>query len=290
MTQTGPVPHEMRTDPSNAEQLRSWDGDGGAYWAEHAARYDEGVAAYRPHFRAATALARTDAVLDIGCGAGQTTRDAAREATDGGALGVDLSSRMLDLARRLTEQEGLTNASFGQADAQVHPFVAGAFDVAISRTGAMFFGDPAAAFGNIARALRPHGRLVLMTWQPIARQEWLRGYVAALSAGRDIAPPPPGAPGPMGLDSPARVRDLLSGAGFTDVELTGVAEPMYAGPDAEDATRFILGQFGGMLDGLDEADRARAVEDLRTVMADHLTDRGVLFDSAVWLVRARRAR
>lgn len=279
----------MRTDPSNVEQLRSWDGDGGAYWAEHAPRYDEGVAAYRPHFSAAAAIARTDAVLDVGCGAGQTTRDAARAAAGGSALGVDLSSRMLDIARRLAEREGLANATFAQADAQTHPFDPGSFDVAISRTGAMFFGDPAAAFSNLARALRPGGRLVLMTWQPIERQEWLRSYFAALSAGRDIAPPPSGAPGPLGLDSPRRVRDLLTTAGFADVELTGVEEPMYAGPDAEDATRFILGQFGGMLDGLGEPARARAVEDLHTVMADHLTGRGVLFDSAIWLVRARRA-
>lgn len=289
MTHTGRMSREIRTDPSNAEQLRSWDGDGGAYWAEHASRFDEGVAAYRPHFRAAAAIAGTEAVLDVGCGAGQTTRDAARAAPGGSALGVDLSSRMLDLARRLTSQDGPANATFAQADAQAHPFPAGSFDAVISRTGTMFFGDPAAAFANLARALRPDGRLVLMTWQPLERQEWLRSYFAALAAGRDIAPPPSGAPGPFGLDSPPHVRELLAGAGFTGIELTGVAEPMYAGPDAEDATRFVLGQFGGMLDGLDEAARAGAVDDLHTVLADHLTDRGVHFDSAVWLVRARRA-
>ncbi|RZT87672.1 methyltransferase family protein [Pseudonocardia sediminis] len=275
--------------PSNRDQLRSWDGDGGAYWAEHATRYDEGVAAYRPHFVAATAVRPADTVLDIGCGAGQTTRDAARAATGGSALGVDLSSRMLDVARRLAEQEGVANATFRQADAQTYPFAPDSFDVAISRTGAMFFGDPAAAFANIARALRPDGRLVLMTWQPLAQQEWLRSYFAALSAGRDLAPPPSGAPGPLALDEPGHVRDLLGRAGFADVELTGVREPMYVGPDADDATRFILGQFGGMVDGLDDDARARAVEALHAVMAAHLTDRGVLFDSAIWLVRARRA-
>ena len=61
---------------------------------------------------------------------------------------------MLDYARRRAAEEGVTNVTFEQADAQIHPFEPGAFDVAISRTGAMFFGDHAAAFTNIGRALR----------------------------------------------------------------------------------------------------------------------------------------
>ena len=65
-------------------------------------------------------------MLDIGCGTGQTTRDAARAASAGSALGVDLSSRMLDYARRRAAEEGVTNVSFEQADAQIHPFDAGA--------------------------------------------------------------------------------------------------------------------------------------------------------------------
>lgn len=102
-------------------------------------------------------------MLDVGCGNGQTTRDAARAAFDGSAVGVDLSSRMVEFARRLAAAERIANATFHQADAQIHPFVEGSFDVAISRTGVMFFGDPPAAFANIACPLRPGGRLVLMT-------------------------------------------------------------------------------------------------------------------------------
>ena len=84
-------------------------------------------------------------MLDIGCGSGQTTRDVARLAPAGSALGVDLSSRMLALARRLAEREQVSNAAFQQVDAQNHPFPAASFDVAVSRHGSMFFGDPAAA-------------------------------------------------------------------------------------------------------------------------------------------------
>ena len=66
---------------------------------------------------------------------------------------------MLDMARARAEQAGLQNVSFQQADAQVHRFKPATFNVAISRTGTMFFGDPAAAYANIAAALRPGGRI-----------------------------------------------------------------------------------------------------------------------------------
>jgi SAM-dependent methyltransferase len=111
-------------------------------------------------------------VLDIGCGTGQATRDAARAAEPGHALGVDLSARMIELARRLAASQDIGNVSFEQADAQIYPFPAGSFDVAISRTGTMFFGDPAAAFANIGRALRPGGRLVMLVWQGPGPNEW----------------------------------------------------------------------------------------------------------------------
>jgi ubiquinone/menaquinone biosynthesis C-methylase UbiE len=147
-------------DPSNAEQLGNWDGDTGAFWAAHANRFDEAVAAYHSQFLAAAAIDETATVLDVGCGSGQATRDAARCATAGSALGVDLSSHMIQLARRRAESEQVVNATFQQADAQVHPFSHQSFDIVISRHGAMFFGDPIAAFTNIARALRPGGCLV----------------------------------------------------------------------------------------------------------------------------------
>ncbi|HEX4101092.1 MAG TPA: class I SAM-dependent methyltransferase [Pseudonocardiaceae bacterium] len=133
MTENAPA----EVGSSNVEQLSEWDGDAGAYWAAHADRFEEGLAGYHDQFLAAAAIEATTNVLDIGCGNGQTTRDAARCAAGGSALGVDLSSR----------------ATFLQADAQVHPFPDQTFDIAISRHGAMFFGDPAVAFANIAEAM-----------------------------------------------------------------------------------------------------------------------------------------
>ena len=274
--------------PSNVDALRGWDGDEGAYWAANVDYFDRAITAYDDRFLAAADVQDADRVLDVGCGTGKNTRDAARAAASGSALGIDLSSRMIELARRRAAEEGLQNVTFEQADAQIHPFQAEAFDVAISRTGAMFFGDMVAAFTNIGRALRPGGRLTLLTWQPLPRNEWIREFTGALAAGRDRPAPPPDAPGPFSLSDPDRVRTILSAAGFTDIELDSTSEGMWFGNDADDAHRFVLGLMGWMLGDLDDAGRKRALDALRSTTAAHETDRGVVYDSAAWLITARR--
>lgn len=276
----------LQVAPANAEQARAWDGDEGAYWAGHAERFDKAVAAYHQRLLAAAVFGRTDRVLDIGCGTGQTTRDAARAAADGVALGVDLSGQMIALARRLATGHGIANASFEQADAQIHPFPAASFDVAISRTGTMFFADPAAAFANIARALRPGGRLALLVWQGPEANEWIGELGGALAAGRGLPAPRTGAPGPFGQAEPDAARAVLAAAGFAHIEFEGLREPMWFGSDAGDAQAFVLGLLGWMLAGLDGNQRARALASLRATLTAHETGHGVLYQSATWLIRA----
>jgi len=278
----------VHVDPSNAAQLQAWDGDEGAYWAANADHYDRSVEVHHHRLLAAAEIGTADRVLDIGCGTGQLSRDAARAATAGSTLGVDLSSAMLEVAEARAAQEQLTNVRFEQLDAQIHPFQPAAFDLVLSRTGVMFFGDPAAAFTNIGRALGPGGRMALLAWQPLWENEWIRELSTALAAGRDMPLPPADAPGPFALSDPDRVRSLLSGAGFTDIELLGTQGAMWFGTDADDAHRFVLGQLGWMLQGLDDAGRARGLDALRASASSHESDQGVFYDSAAWLITATR--
>ena len=109
---------------------------------------------------------------------------------------------MLALARQAAATEGLANVEFRHADAQIHPFEDGGFDAVISRMGSMFFGNPVAAFSNLRRALRPAGRLTLLTWQGLADNEWLTEFRAAMAVGRTLPAPDPRAPGPSALATP----------------------------------------------------------------------------------------
>jgi SAM-dependent methyltransferase len=276
-----------KVDPSNAEQARAWDGDEGAFWAAHADHFDRALAGYHADFMATAAVSPTDRVLDVGCGTGQTTRAAARLASAGSALGVDLSGRMIEVAQRLAADEGVRNVGFEQADAQVETFAPPLFDLVISRTGTMFFGDAVAAFANLNRALRPDGRLAILVWQGIGPNEWMRELSGALAAGRDLGGPVVGAPGPFAMADPDDATNILAEAGFEDVEVDGLDAPMWFGSDPAQAQAFVLGLMGWMLHGLDDVGQARARDALTATLEAHCTSDGVTFGSATWLISAR---
>lgn len=273
----------------NAEQAAQWDGPAGAHRTRYAAVFDAEDRPHNERFRAATGVTARDRVLDIGCGTGQSTRDAARAATAGSALGIDLSAQMLEHARTISHEEGLANVSFEQADAQVHRFPADGFDVAISRFGSMFFDDPVAAFGNIGHALRPGGRLVLLVWQARERNAWSTEIREAIAGDMELPPPPAIGPTPFSLGDTAVAGAILSAAGFTDVSFTDVHEPVYYGPDAAVALDVVSGlrSTRDLLAGMDETQAGQAVARLRAILAAHETSEGVFFDARTWVIAAR---
>jgi SAM-dependent methyltransferase len=270
--------------PSNADAATAWDGPTGDFWADNADLFDAGVSRYMQTFLDAVAIEPTMHVLDVGCGNGLTTREAARRAAS--ATGVDLSARMLDLARRRASDAGLSNISFVQADVQVADLGEARYDRVISRNGVMFFGDPVAAFANLARALKPDGRMVLLVWQAVAENPAFPAFREAVAVGRDLPLPPPDGPGPFALGDPDRVRALLTAAGFGAPDLVGVHEPMYVGPDVATAERYVSAMFGSVLAELDDVARAEAGAALRATLEEHLGPDGVTYPSAMWIITA----
>jgi SAM-dependent methyltransferase len=275
----------------NAQQAAEWDGPAGAHRTRYAAVFDAEDRPHNERFRAATGVTQRDRVLDIGCGTGLSTRDAARAATAGSALGIDLSAQMLEHARRISREEGLTNIGFEQADAQVHRFPAGGFDVAISKFGSMFFDNPVAAFGNVGHALRPGGRLVLMVWQARELNAWSTTIRDAIAGDAELPPPTATGPSPFSLGDPAVAGGILAAAGFTEVTFTDVREPVHYGPDAAVALDVVSGlrSTRDLLAGMDAGQAAEAVARLRATLAAHQTGDGVLFDARTWIIAARRS-
>lgn len=275
----------------NAAQAEAWNGEQGRHWAANAGRQDEMLAEFASAVLSAAAIGDGDAVLDIGCGAGATTLEAARRAGGGRVVGADLSGLLLAEAARRAQRAQAGNVRFQQADAQVHPFPAGEFDVALSRFGVMFFGDPPAAWANIARAVRPGGRLAFCCWQEAALNEFFSVPRAALAP---LVPPraaaDPEAPGPLSLASPGRIRSLLSGAGFTDINCRGVKTTLRIGTDPEDAAAYVtgMGSARALLAGAPPETVAAAGRALRDALAASAGGDGVRLGAAVWLVTARR--
>jgi SAM-dependent methyltransferase len=285
----------MKADPQHIGEPGALDGPAARPGNATANRpgsvdYDAELRLYNEALRRACGVRRHDHVLDVGCGTGQTTREAARTATAGSALGVDLSAQMIDRARELAQAEGLRNVTFQRADAQVHHFPPEQFDLAISRFGTMFFDDPAAAFANIGRALHPAGRLVMMVWQGHERNEWDVAIHRSLEGFEESMAVAPEGPDPFSLANPATVEGVLDAAGFAGVSFTDVHEPVYYGPDVAAALDWVRGFSctNEVLKRLDPVAAERALKRLRERLAAHAGGDGIWFDSRAWIVTARR--
>jgi ubiquinone/menaquinone biosynthesis C-methylase UbiE len=274
----------------NADQIALWNGAAGDRRADHPRRSDRQVRLLNERLRAAAAIGPDEHVLDVGCGTGESTRDAARAAAAGSALGVDLSRRMLEQARKLSVEEGLGNVTFELADAQVHPFGPERFDIAISRFGVMFFGDLAAAFTNIGRALRRGARLTLLVWQARELNEWTLVFHRALS-GTEELPALPATGNAYSLADPGYTRGILEAAGFTDICFTDVAEPVWYGDTVDEAAETVcsLPSMMALIEPFDEAGRARAIGRLRAALATRDTGQGIWFGSRTWIITGRRS-
>ncbi|GEL97275.1 methyltransferase [Cellulomonas terrae] len=255
---------------------------------EHAAGYDAELQRLDVPFRRACAVQARDSVLDVGCGTGQTTRAAAVAAREGHVLGVDTSAPAVERARALAENEQLGNVVFERGDAQVHPFRTESVDLVISRFGTMFFHDAGAAFSNLARALRPDGRLVMMVWQAGDRNEWSVAIHRALGgAERQVGDSPA-----FSLADPARTTAVLEGAGFVDVGFDDVDEPVWYGPDVASAEAWISSftSTDDLVARLGPEGAQHGLDLLREALSEHLGDDGVWLGSRAWIVTARRGR
>ncbi|MDK1385699.1 class I SAM-dependent methyltransferase [Sinorhizobium sp. 8-89] len=248
--------------------------------------YDAELSRHNRHLRAAASVGMRDRVLDVGCGAGQTTREAACVAVEGEVIGVDTSAEMLKIAQQRCKDAGLRNVVFELGDAQHHNFPAARFDLCISRFGVMFFADPAAAFANIARAMRSGARLAWMVWQSQERNEWSGAIRQALAPGRAILEDAGKA---FSLGDPAIATELLSTAGFASIDFVEIQEPVFYGPNV-DAAFDALTDLYLVKDALARTDEPpdQPQQRLRDLLDSHMTAEGVFFDSRAWIISAVR--
>lgn len=264
----------------NTAQAEAWNGYEGEHWASHADRFDAVNSEYNAFLL--EAVGAGDRALDLGCGNGQLTMQAAGRARH--ATGVDLSGPMLATAR--ARARDVPNVSFEQGDVQVHPFEDGSFDVALSRFGIMFFANPVAAFANVRRALRPGGRLAFVCLTDLAGTD----LGSLLDAMAEHLPRPTGTDGtgPTSFADPARIRAVLGDAGFEDITCTRVEVDQTWGRDVTDAVDFVTG-WGPVKHNMELAGpvaAARATDALTVVLRRFATLDAVRLRGTAWLVNA----
>jgi len=272
----------------NVEQAEAWNGASGRHFIEQRERHERMRGRLTARLLVGAQVEDGENVLDIGCGCGDVTILAARATRSGHALGADLSQIQVAEARRLAASAGVTNASFEVADAQVHPFQAAAFDLVLSNFGVMFFDDPAAAFGNLRKALRRGGRLAFLCWRTRDENPFFTVGFAEAAAALNLRELP-GPPAAFSLADTGRVGTLLSGAGFGGIEFAKVDEPMLIGRDVDDVLEYERASpsVAELVTGLSAAQAAELTRHVRDRLVTYASPDGVAMPGAAWLVTAQ---
>lgn len=285
---------EMTSAQSFNEQQRAhWGGDDGEYWASHQAQLDRMLEPVLEPLLAFAAPVHGSTVIDVGCGCGATVLRLMRAVGPTGmVVGIDLSEAMLAVAAQ--RMFGSSHVRLLCGDAATLPLSDLKAELAISRFGVMFFGDPVAAFRNLRTGLAPGGRLRFACWRPVKENPWLQ---IPLHAAYEYVPhlpkPAPEEPGPFSFGDPERVTRILTAAGFTAPEFTPLDIPMEVadGGTAEDGANRST-EFGPVkraLAGQPDDIRAAVTESIRKALVPFATPSGVKLPGAAWLVAAQNA-
>lgn len=157
-------------------------------------------------------------VLDLASGTGEPAISLAmRVGERGHVTALDLSADLLDIAAGRARARGLQNFTTQQADAHRLPFPDDSFDLATSRFGVMFFGEPVLALGELRRVLRPGARACFLAWGSFDQPYWqsMMGVVHRHVGGDLLAA---GGPNPFRYSEPGSLSAVLRSAGFGAVE------------------------------------------------------------------------
>ena len=209
----------MTTD--NSEQIAEWNGALGQRWVAMQQEIDRIVVPFGDAALKAAAPQPGERVIDIGCGCGDTSIEIARiVGAAGTVLGIDVSQPMLEVARSRGALANCAQLAFLGGDASEAELPANT-DLLFSRFGVMFFSEPSPAFSHLRKSLRKGGRCVFVCWRAPRDNAWAMTPLSAARTAMGVTPPPadPNAPGPFAFADEARLRAILTSAGFGAIDV-----------------------------------------------------------------------
>ncbi len=239
-------------------------------------------------------LSRGDAVLDVGCGWGETSIEIARRVgPDGKVVGIDCCDAFLDAGRTDADRAGLSNVRFIEGNVETHLF-ASEFDFCFSRFGTQFFQNPVAGLRNMRSALRPGGIMTMIVWRARNDNPWLD--LAKQVVLRYLPPVDEHAatcgPGPFSMADSEVVTRQMEIAGYSDFRFNRIDAEVMVGRSVEEAVAFQLaiGPAGEVYRAAGrEAEQKREilVLALKDELQKFLRPEGVMMRSSSWIVTAR---
>lgn len=266
-----------------------WNEDGGSKWVENIDFVEGMLTPLNEKLISALRAEEGETVLDVGCGGGKTSIEIAGQVgSEGRVLGLDVSEPILNVARERGVSIG--NLDFQQHDAASAELGSEQYDLITSRFGVMFFDDPVQAFSNLHGALKTTGRLVFLCWRGVEENPWLGRTAKAafeIVPPADDTPPDPTAPGPFSLGDPAHLENILTSAGFSDVNLEAVDIDLPLG-DLDTACSFLLkmGPAAEAIKDASDGDKVKVEKAIRDVLESFKQEKGIFTPSACWIARA----
>ncbi|HTE43167.1 MAG TPA: class I SAM-dependent methyltransferase [Steroidobacteraceae bacterium] len=274
---------------SNSEQIAYWNGEAGNNWVAQADALDRMMHGIGEQVLTSAKLKGGDRVLDIGCGSGQLTLAAQKQAGDSGqVIGLDVSQQLIrDAQSRAARQH--SRATFIEADAAMWLADVPA-DTVISRFGVMFFENPIVAFANILQSTQPGGHLTFSCWRHSSQNDMSGGMMQSVAHlfTPPAVKPDPKAPGAYAFSDESYVNTILTNAGWHDVkcEQWDGALPLPA-PNASDNATFLahLGPIGRLMREQNVA-AERVIDGLVPFLESRKTHDTYILNASAWIVSA----
>jgi enediyne biosynthesis protein CalE5 len=283
-----------------AEQVRNsvhrlW-GSVAESWGEHAAQVEQRAEVVTRLMLDAVSPAPGDEVLELACGAGGLGLAIADHVTPGGRVVLsDVAPEMVTIAAaraaRRTEPGGAPVQITAQViDLDKIQLPDASFDIVVCREGLMFALDPTQAVSEIARVLRPGGRVAVAVWGPRDRNPWLGVLADALQEHRGTPVPPPGVPGPFSLGAPGALASTLTGADLEQVRVEEVSVPTddESFEDYWQLRTDLAGPMKQILAALSAQDLAIIRETVRERLSRYQTAEGLRIPGLAFIGSARR--
>jgi len=177
-------------------------------------------------------------VLEVAAGTGRVTRQLLRALPDHATLlATDLNDAMLGRAAQLVAD---ARVAWRAADAQALPVSDGEFDAVVCQFGLMFVPDKPRALREMRRALRGGGRLLLSTWDELARNAATQ-LLHELAAAAFPDDPPPFMLTPFSMPDRDALRALVAEAGFAHLDVETVERTGDSVSAADLATGMVRG-------------------------------------------------
>jgi len=163
-----------------------------------------------------------DAVLDVAAGTGEPGLTIASKLKGGKVVITDLAQGMLEIAKENAARRGIHNIETRACDVCEMPFADHTFDAVSCRFGFMFFPDTLLAAKEMARVLKPGGRVAAAVWNVPEKNFWVTAIMGAINRNMELPAPPPDAPGMFRCAKEGYLTNLFEQAGLKNISVTEV--------------------------------------------------------------------